>query len=294
MKPIFVIGRIRNVAWVITMCLVFVFPAWATAPRFAPEWFQKDVESLPVVVAHEYPPYRSVSIDGKGHHARIVSAVFAVAGEDVELVVQPARSLMIYALSQEETAAVVGEEADFEGISRERLVFVPFHIKEARYFYYRPNHDGGSNWDGKLENMRGTVLGLEGPTDVQVWEKAGISVALGALPALLERLVAGEIDILGADAERTEWLIRKRMPGKEKQFVAMEIPAWDSFSYVVFNKNLGIGESSSARFVDALKRLLRDGGYDLILQNAGSRQALSNMQRKKLIQRLDSLKILDD
>jgi polar amino acid transport system substrate-binding protein len=289
MKPKFRFGKIGNALFSLTIGLACFFLTGATAPRFAPEWFKQDAEVLPVVVFHEYPPYRSVSIEGGGLHARIVSAVFAAAGIDVVVDIQPAKSLVIYALSQAGTAAVVGEESDFRNVSREELVFVPFHLKTGRYFYYRPAYTEGSTWSGNLESLRGSVLGLERSSDVEAYESAGITVKLGEPKDLLDGLVTGEIDFLGSDADRLEWLIQERMPENAERFAAMEIPAWESFSFVVFNTAHKDAAMYAGRFIDTLKRLLENRGYDLILKAEGRNDVLPPTQRRKLIKYLDSL-----
>ena len=282
-------AKVKTAVWALVLSLTFVFLTGATAPRFAPEWFKKGGEDRPVVVAHEYPPFRTVFLESKGLHVQIVTAVFDRAGMDVEVDIQPAKSLVIYALSQESTPAVIGEVADFSEVSRQHLVFVPFHVKTGRYFYYRPAHDKEPTWGGNPAKLKGYVCGLETGSNTEAYEKNGIAVSVGELPVLLERLKAGEIDVLGADADRAEWIIGTHFQDDKTSFGAMETPAWESFSFAVFNTNHENGALFASRFVDAMRQMLNDGSYDLILKNSGGKSPLSPLQRVKLEGYLDSL-----
>jgi len=274
------------------LCLIVVLlvPVWAgaTAPRFAPDWFKKGQESRPTIVALEYPPYRSLSVEGNGPQVQIIKAVFAKAGMDVEVDIQPAKSLMIYALSQEGTPAVVGEKADFKDVPSEYLVFVPFYVKTARFFC-RSADGSAIDWNGKLENMKGRLLGLESAPETDVYEKAGIRVVVGNLANLIEKLLKGEIDVVAADAERFKWTVSARFPEKKQDVVPMKIPAWQSFSFAVFNTEHENGRLFFGRFADALKEMVKNGSYERLLKNSEWVQTLTPTQKLRLEESLKAV-----
>ena len=263
--------------------LILLTPAWlgATAPRFAPDWFKKGQETLPIVVALEYPPYRSLSMEGGGFQVQIIQAVFAKAGMDVEVDIQPAKSLMIYALSQEGTPAVIGEKADFKDIPSKQLAFVPFHVQTENYFY-RAGDERFIDSDGKLESMKGRTIGLESLPQTDVYDKMGIRVLLGKLPDLLEKLLNGEIDLVAADADRVNWTLNERFPKNNKGVVPIKMSVWHSFSFAVFNTEYKNGRLFSGRFADAVKTMLKDGSYEGLLKNIPGAHALTPEQKKEL------------
>jgi hypothetical protein len=272
----------------LVMALLLPFLMGATAPRFAPDWFKKGEESRSVVVALEYPPFRSLSVKGNGPQVQILLAAFARAGLNVEVDMQPAKSLMIYALSQEGTPAVIGERADFKEVPSENLVFVPFYVKTAKY-YYRAADRQPIVWNGNLENMRGRVLGLESAPETDAYEKAGIRVVVDNLSNLLQRLLKGEIDVVGADAERVKWALGAYFPEKRDALVPMKIPAWQSFSFAVFNTGHKNGQLLSGRFADVLRQMLKNGSYERLLKESGEIWGLTPSQQQHLEESLNAV-----
>ena len=101
-------------------------PVWATAPRFAPKMFEKDKTQQIEIYACDFPPYLSLNLPSGGVHAEIIQAVFKEIGMEIEMKILPVKSLVEYALTQDNAVAILGYDWQSSAEERQNEIWIPF------------------------------------------------------------------------------------------------------------------------------------------------------------------------
>ncbi|WP_320041816.1 hypothetical protein [uncultured Desulfobacter sp.] len=161
----------------LAILLVFLNTVWATGPRLTPQLFE--AEGTTKIVIYEYPPLTTFDIPDMGLCPEIIQAAFLAAGVPVTVENQVVKSLAVYSLIQDNSAAMLGVESDFTKEQLKQLKVVPCYIMEGRYFYCRPNHKKGLGWDGQSDSLKGYTYGALAGEDTTAYEHAGIKTVTG-------------------------------------------------------------------------------------------------------------------
>ncbi len=256
--------------------------AHATAPRFAPEWFQPAEDNPAVIIAHDYPPYRSATPETHGMHVQIVQAALAAVDLALAVDIQAAKSLVVYALLQENALAVIGENFNFQDSARQHLIFIPIHFRIGQYLFYEPSHSQDISWSGRPADLRGYRIGMESGDHSEDCQNAGLTCLRANIHDLFTQLTAGQLDLICIANARQIWFVNNYRPTDRMRIHALSPPAWQAPSWIVFNARHPSGQATSRQFKRGLRQLLDNGGYRRILETYIPDQAHVQMAIKQL------------
>nr|WP_320189878.1 ABC transporter substrate-binding protein [uncultured Desulfobacter sp.] len=248
--------------------LVSLNTVWATGPRLTPQLFES--EGTTKIVIYEYPPLTTFDMPNMGLCPEIIQAAFLAAGVAVMVENQVVKSLAVYSLIQDNSAAMVGEESDFTKDQLKQLKVVPCYIMEGRYFYYRPNHKTGLGWDGQLDRLKGYTYGALAGEDATAYEHAGIKTVTGDnLASLFTMLRDGKIDFLAVDDTCGEWFIRKHFSEEKNDFAKMAGSPWKTPFSIIFNQKHPRYEEIFQSFTKGFQIIKQSGKYSELIEKYG-------------------------
>lgn len=248
------------ISMIVSLLLVALGPVWATGPRLTPQLFELD--GTIKLVIYEYPPLTTFDMPNMGLCPEIIQAAFSAAGVAVTVENQVVKSLAVYSLVQDNSAAMLGVESDFTKDQLKQLNVVPCYIMTGRYFYYRPNHKKGLVWNGQLDSLKGYTYGVLAGEDATAYEHAGIkTVTANNLVSLFTMLRAGTIDFLAADEIRGEWFIRKHLSKEKNNLAKMAGSSWKRPFSIVFNQKHPKYQEIFQSFSKGFQIIKRNGKY---------------------------------
>ncbi|MES9955956.1 MAG: ABC transporter substrate-binding protein [Sedimenticola sp.] len=247
---------------IILVGFIFWHPSMATGPRVTPTIFVSDADK---VFAVDNPPFVSGNVEG-GLNIEVINAVFPSADIDNTVTTLPLQKMAKYYLQQENAIAILGHYLHFNPEERKELIFVPISAPLKHYFYYRPSHPDGMEWNGDLNSLMGATYGAHREEQTAAYKNAGIRVKKGSPRAIVQKLISGEVDFAGMPGLSAEWLIAKHFPKEREHLVQMKPAAGDIPGFLIFNRRHPQGKATADRFDKALTAFIDDGGYEKVLE----------------------------
>jgi len=260
-----VISKNARLTLSMLLLLVLLMPsmASATGPRVTKALFSIDKDQIHAL---DFPPFLSNELRDGGPFSEIVNIALQQAGIDAVISTHPLQRMVKYYLLQEQALAIMGRHLNFSDNIKNGLIFIPISVIVEQFYYYKPLHPNGLNWNGQLSSLKGKIYGAHKGEDVASFKAAGVSVKRGRTIGLLKMMKAGEVDFAALPALTADWLIGKFMASDKDHFAAVKRPSGQDIMYVVFNKKHPQGIEAAAKFKKALNAMVDDGSYAAIMR----------------------------
>jgi polar amino acid transport system substrate-binding protein len=254
-----------STAWL--ACLLLIIAATGamgfTAPRFGPKLLEP--QATIKIFAYQYPPLVDSRTPGMGLVADMVQSAFEEENIGVQIEILPIKSLARRTLLYDKGVAMLGEPTLFSASESANLASVATYRMRGAYYYYRPAHREGINWNGDLKKLGGLTYGVLTGEDITPYKKAGIKVVLDDPKQLLRKLKAKEIDFVGMPDLVAEKYIQKLYPDEAGAFVRMGTSARSAPFSLIFNSKHPLTKKLKRAYVKGLEKIRQNGKYDKIL-----------------------------
>ena len=246
----------------ILMALFFNTALMATGPRITTMIHVDKNE----IFALDLPPYISTEISQGGVLGEIVKAAFDAAKVDVYITIVPLQNMIKYYYTQENAAGFMGRHLGLVLEKNKSLVKIPLFLANEKYFYYKPLHPKGLDFQGKLSSLKGLTYGAAKGEDVTAYKNAGIKVKKSRALSFFKKLKAGTIDFISMPEGSVEWFLEKRFANSKDDFAMIKGESNKVDISLYFNINNPKGKKMEQAFKKGLKNILENGKYATILE----------------------------
>lgn len=243
--------------------LFFSTLSMATGPRISAVAMTVEKNEI---FALDLPLYISTEITQGGVLSEIVRAAFDEAKMEVYITTVPLQSMIKYYYAQENAPGFLGRHLGLDAKKISSLVRIPLLIAHERYFYYKPLHPKGLEFEGKLSNLKGLIYGAAKGQDVTLYKNAGIKVKKSRTLSLFKKLKDGTIDFISMPKESAQWFLAKRYAEDKNDFVMMKEESEKVDISLYFNMNNLRGKKMKKAFIKGLRGIIENGKYAAILE----------------------------
>ena len=263
----------------ILILLFLNIPLMATGPRISSILVTPDKKEI---FALDFPPFVSRDIKNGGMLNELVVAVLKEAKMEAIVTTVPIQSMIKYYLTQENTFGVLAYDASLTAVEKKSLIAIPLYVTTERYFYYAPAHKRALKYEGKLSNLKGLTYGASKGEEVSVYKRSGINVKKARTLSLFKKLQNSTVDFISLPTQTAKWFMENKFSKCKNDFKSMKTQSGSSKASIYFNLNHSNAKENAKSFTKALKTIVENGTYSLILSKYITSQDEVKLQLKHM------------